>query len=259
MADSWRRASSSPARRGPTTPWCGSPSAGSTNSGAWRATSASRASGSNASTSRPAAGAISRRLLERDDALGGLLRRIENLQTRAARRSDAPRDELEELKRKLPAGAPRRRRRPDRGSLRSDRSGVAAGADPGRARPALVAAARGRGSGMRIAELHLDAFGPFSDRRLALGGASEPGLCVIYGPNEAGKSSALRAIRGPALRDPPSVGRQLHPPPSGSPRRRAAVLSGRPLGRARPAQGHEADAASVRASRASAPSSVCRR
>ena len=49
---------------------------------------------------------------------------------------------------------------------------------------------------MRIAELHLDAFGPFSDRRLALGEASDPGLCVIYGPNEAGKSSALRAIRG---------------------------------------------------------------
>lgn len=49
---------------------------------------------------------------------------------------------------------------------------------------------------MRIAELHLSAFGPFTDRVLSLGGPSEPGLCVIYGENEAGKSSALRAIRG---------------------------------------------------------------
>ncbi|MBY0399164.1 AAA family ATPase, partial [Myxococcota bacterium] len=48
---------------------------------------------------------------------------------------------------------------------------------------------------MRIARLELTAFGPFSDRALELGGASGPGLCVIYGPNEAGKSSALRAIR----------------------------------------------------------------
>ncbi len=49
---------------------------------------------------------------------------------------------------------------------------------------------------MRIAELHLDAFGPFTDRRLLLGDEAGAGLCVIFGPNEAGKSSALRAIRG---------------------------------------------------------------
>lgn len=49
---------------------------------------------------------------------------------------------------------------------------------------------------MRIARLDLAAFGPFSDRVLDLGRESTPGLCVIYGPNEAGKSSALRAIRG---------------------------------------------------------------
>jgi len=49
---------------------------------------------------------------------------------------------------------------------------------------------------MRIARLHLEAFGPFSGRALDFGGVSDPGLCVIYGPNEAGKSSALRAIRG---------------------------------------------------------------
>lgn len=49
---------------------------------------------------------------------------------------------------------------------------------------------------MRIVRLQLEAFGPFSDRALDFGGASDPGLCVVYGPNEAGKSSALRAIRG---------------------------------------------------------------
>ncbi len=56
---------------------------------------------------------------------------------------------------------------------------------------------------MRIVELHLDAFGPFTDRRLRftdrrllLGDEADTGLCVVYGPNEAGKSSALRAIRG---------------------------------------------------------------
>ncbi|MFO0687122.1 MAG: AAA family ATPase [Myxococcota bacterium] len=53
---------------------------------------------------------------------------------------------------------------------------------------------------MRIDELGLDAFGPFSDRRLVLceggGEAGDAGLCLVYGPNEAGKSSALRAIRG---------------------------------------------------------------
>ncbi len=47
---------------------------------------------------------------------------------------------------------------------------------------------------MRLLELHLEAFGPFSDRRLDLSGGPEPGLTVVYGPNEAGKSSALRAI-----------------------------------------------------------------
>jgi uncharacterized protein YhaN len=50
---------------------------------------------------------------------------------------------------------------------------------------------------VRIRELHLKAFGPFTDTRLAfpdLEGGTGPGLCVIYGPNEAGKTSALRAI-----------------------------------------------------------------
>ncbi len=48
---------------------------------------------------------------------------------------------------------------------------------------------------MRILELYLKAFGPFTEKRLALDDASS-GLHVIFGRNEAGKSSALRALQG---------------------------------------------------------------
>lgn len=48
---------------------------------------------------------------------------------------------------------------------------------------------------MRILELYLKAFGPFTEKRLALDHAAS-GLHVIFGRNEAGKSSALRALRG---------------------------------------------------------------
>jgi uncharacterized protein YhaN len=47
---------------------------------------------------------------------------------------------------------------------------------------------------VRLLELHLLAFGPFTDRRLDLS-AGSAGLHVVFGPNEAGKSSALRALR----------------------------------------------------------------
>ena len=45
---------------------------------------------------------------------------------------------------------------------------------------------------MRLVDLHLDRYGPFTDRRLVF----EPGrhLAVVHGPNEAGKSSALAAL-----------------------------------------------------------------
>ncbi|HCP47304.1 MAG TPA: hypothetical protein DIU15_14780, partial [Deltaproteobacteria bacterium] len=46
---------------------------------------------------------------------------------------------------------------------------------------------------MKLLELHLKAFGPFTDRRLEFGD-SGPGLHLLYGPNEAGKSSTLRAV-----------------------------------------------------------------
>ena len=49
---------------------------------------------------------------------------------------------------------------------------------------------------MRIDRLDLTAFGPFTDVPLDLSGGGEGGgLHLIYGPNEAGKSSALRAIQ----------------------------------------------------------------
>ncbi len=47
---------------------------------------------------------------------------------------------------------------------------------------------------MKILKLNLQAFGPFTDFELDLSGGKE-GLHIIYGPNEAGKTSAMRAIR----------------------------------------------------------------
>lgn len=44
---------------------------------------------------------------------------------------------------------------------------------------------------MHIEQLRLAAFGPFTEYTIDL----SPGLNILYGPNEAGKSSALRAIR----------------------------------------------------------------
>ncbi|MFL6675667.1 MAG: AAA family ATPase [Massilia sp.] len=46
---------------------------------------------------------------------------------------------------------------------------------------------------MKLGELHLTAFGPFTDRVLDFGGA-EQSVVFVHGPNEAGKSSTLRAI-----------------------------------------------------------------
>ena len=47
---------------------------------------------------------------------------------------------------------------------------------------------------MKILELSLQAFGPFTDVTLDFSGGRE-GLHLVHGPNEAGKSSALRAMR----------------------------------------------------------------
>jgi len=48
---------------------------------------------------------------------------------------------------------------------------------------------------MRLAELHLRAFGHFTDVRVDLDGGG-PALHVLYGHNEAGKSTTLRALTG---------------------------------------------------------------
>ena len=48
---------------------------------------------------------------------------------------------------------------------------------------------------MKILNLHLMAFGPFTDLDLNLTG-DHSGMQIVYGPNEAGKSSALRALTG---------------------------------------------------------------
>jgi uncharacterized protein YhaN len=47
---------------------------------------------------------------------------------------------------------------------------------------------------MKLLELDLRAFGPFTDAHLDLSAGRE-GLHLVFGPNEAGKSSALRALR----------------------------------------------------------------
>jgi len=46
---------------------------------------------------------------------------------------------------------------------------------------------------MKVQDLHLAAFGPFTDRTLDFG--KDAGLHTIYGSNEAGKSSALRGLK----------------------------------------------------------------
>ena len=47
---------------------------------------------------------------------------------------------------------------------------------------------------MEIRQLNLAAFGPFTDRALAFD-QEVGGLHIVYGPNEAGKSSALRGLK----------------------------------------------------------------
>lgn len=65
---------------------------------------------------------------------------------------------------------------------------------------------------MRFDKLHLRAFGPFTDEVLDLRGGAPGGLHVIYGPNEAGKSTSLRAVTGFLYGIPHRTGdAHLHP------------------------------------------------
>ena len=54
---------------------------------------------------------------------------------------------------------------------------------------------------MRIVELQLRAFGPFTDTGLDLSEGTE-GLHIVYGPNEAGKSSIAEALSTVLFADP---------------------------------------------------------
>ena len=47
---------------------------------------------------------------------------------------------------------------------------------------------------MKIQQIDLKAFGPFTDRTLTFD-SNHPGLHIIFGPNETGKSTALRALK----------------------------------------------------------------
>ena len=58
---------------------------------------------------------------------------------------------------------------------------------------------------MKILELALAAFGPFTDLVLDLSGGHE-GLHLVYGPNEAGKSSASARAAAGALRHSRPIG-----------------------------------------------------
>ncbi|MDP3429516.1 MAG: AAA family ATPase, partial [Desulfomicrobium sp.] len=58
---------------------------------------------------------------------------------------------------------------------------------------------------MKIRRLLLKAYGPFSDRELDFA-SSLPGLHIVHGPNEAGKSSALRALQALLFGFPPRTG-----------------------------------------------------
>lgn len=64
---------------------------------------------------------------------------------------------------------------------------------------------------MRLLELYLKAFGPFTERRLDLSGGNE-GLHLIFGRNEAGKSTALRGLKALLYGFPPrSTDDFVHP------------------------------------------------
>src|SRR4051794_14168935 len=68
---------------------------------------------------------------------------------------------------------------------------------------------------MRFRRLSFDAFGPFTGTTLDLSRTTGPGLHLIYGPNEAGKSSALRAIRDLLFGMPQqSPDAHVHPAPA---------------------------------------------
>src|SRR5687767_5588938 len=65
---------------------------------------------------------------------------------------------------------------------------------------------------MRFRSLKLMAFGPFTGHEIDLSGGTPGGLHIVFGPNEAGKSTALRAVRDLLFGIPERTGdAHLHP------------------------------------------------
>src|SRR5690606_6226897 len=74
-------------------------------------------------------------------------------------------------------------------------SGLGGAARRGGAAAGGRAARTGRADVMRLLRLELTAYGPFAGRELDLSLPGPGGLHLVTGPNEAGKSTALRAVR----------------------------------------------------------------
>ena len=60
---------------------------------------------------------------------------------------------------------------------------------------------------MRLTEIKIDRFGVWRDLRVPL---SESGISVFYGPNEAGKSTLMRFVRGVMYGFRPPTGIEQH-------------------------------------------------
>src|SRR5690606_1264514 len=112
--------------------------------------------------------------------LGGLAHRPRSARSARRRAGGAPREVAQRIargsgcdpaRRSRDAGAPRRRRT---------------------AAPLAPFAPVGGGDRVRFRTLRFAPFGPFSDFALEL----DPGVNLVFGRNEAGKSTALRAVRG---------------------------------------------------------------
>ena len=127
-------------------------------------------------------------LLERDDALGGLLRAIHTLEMDAAG-VEGLAEEVAELRQKLPPELLGGEERYDPG-----RSAVPGRSHGGYQGTPDAPPAHDGERVVEIRELNLTAFGPFTDRRLDFSPAGG-GLHIVYGPNEAGKSSSLRGLK----------------------------------------------------------------
>jgi len=95
---------------------------------------------------------------------------------------------------------------------------------------------------MRIDRLDLLAFGPFTDTRLDLA-SPEGALHLVYGPNEAGKSTALRAVRALLYGFPHQTG-DAHTHPGAKLRVGGRLRPSRPLPEAAQAEGPPAPDAS---------------